>query len=58
MLCYRVAWLQTQGQVPDKEASMVKVTGDEVGWNVYNVLAHSSPRTMRSLRRAAVATRQ
>ena len=39
MLCYRVAWLQTQGQVPDREASMVKVTGDEVGWNVYNVLA-------------------
>ena len=40
MLCYRVAWLQTQGQVPDKEASMVKVTGDEVAWNVYNGLAN------------------
>lgn len=39
MLCYRVAWLQTQGLVPDKEASMVKVMGDEVGWRVYNVLA-------------------
>jgi alkylation response protein AidB-like acyl-CoA dehydrogenase len=39
MLCYRVAWLQTQGQVPDKEASMVKVTGDEVAWSVYNGLA-------------------
>jgi len=39
MLCYRVAWLQSQGLVPDKEASMVKVTGDEVAWRVYNALA-------------------
>ncbi len=39
MLCYRVAWMQTQGMVPDKEASMVKLMGDEVGFTVYNKLA-------------------
>jgi alkylation response protein AidB-like acyl-CoA dehydrogenase len=39
MLSYRVAWLQSQGQVPDKEASMVKVTGDETAFAVYNTLA-------------------
>ncbi len=39
MLCYRVAWMQSQGLVPDKEASMVKLMGDEVGFTVYNRLA-------------------
>ena len=39
MLCYRVAWMQTQGMVPDREASMVKLMGDEVGFAVYNKLA-------------------
>ena len=39
MLCYRVAWMQSQGMVPDREASMVKLMGDETGFAVYNELA-------------------
>jgi alkylation response protein AidB-like acyl-CoA dehydrogenase len=34
MLCYRVAWLQSKGQVPSYEASMSRVVGCELSQNV------------------------
>ena len=39
MLCYRVGWMQSQGMVPQKESSMVKVTGDLLFQEMYRGLA-------------------
>lgn len=37
MLCYRVAWLQSKGMVPNYEASMSKVFGSDLLYRVANV---------------------
>jgi alkylation response protein AidB-like acyl-CoA dehydrogenase len=39
MLSYRVAWMQVQGQVPVKEASISKVAASELGQRVARTLA-------------------
>ena len=39
MLSYRVGWMQSQGLVPDKEASMTKVWGDALTQRVYRFLS-------------------
>jgi alkylation response protein AidB-like acyl-CoA dehydrogenase len=42
MLCYRVAWLQVQGTIPNYESSMAKMFGSELnqrfGATAINVL--------------------
>jgi alkylation response protein AidB-like acyl-CoA dehydrogenase len=42
MLCYRVAWLQTKGVIPNYESSMAKMFGSELnkrfGATAVNVL--------------------
>lgn len=35
LIAYRVAWLQSQGQVPNKEASMSKLFGSELAQRIY-----------------------
>jgi len=39
MLSYRVAWMQSQGQIPQKEASMTKLWGDQQNQRVYKTLS-------------------
>jgi alkylation response protein AidB-like acyl-CoA dehydrogenase len=39
MMMYRGAWLQSQGAVPESEASMTKLMCDETGIKVYKTLA-------------------
>jgi alkylation response protein AidB-like acyl-CoA dehydrogenase len=39
MLSYRVAWMQSQGQIPQKEASMTKLWGDVLYMGVYRTCA-------------------
>lgn len=39
VLCYRVAWMQSQGMVPDREASMTKLRGDSNIQGVYRFLS-------------------
>lgn len=39
MVCYRVAWMQSQGLVPQKESSMVKAFGDTLFQDIYRGLA-------------------
>jgi len=34
LMCYRIAWLQSQGQVPNKEASISKVFGTETSQRI------------------------
>ena len=38
MLAYRVAWMQSQGMVPQRESSMTKFLGDETAKAVYRAL--------------------
>ncbi len=38
MLAYRVAWMQSQGMVPQRESSMTKFLGDETAKVVYRTL--------------------
>jgi alkylation response protein AidB-like acyl-CoA dehydrogenase len=38
MLAYRVAWMQSQGMVPQRESSMTKFLGDETAKAVYRTL--------------------
>ena len=39
MVCYRVAWMQSQGLVPQKESSMVKALGDTLFQEMYRGMA-------------------
>jgi alkylation response protein AidB-like acyl-CoA dehydrogenase len=39
MLSYRVGWMQAQGQIPQKEASMTKLWGDLQNQRVYKTLS-------------------
>ncbi len=39
MLSYRVAWMQSQGQIPQREASMTKLWGDQQNQRVYKTLS-------------------
>ena len=36
LLCYRVAWMQSRGMVPNAEASMAKIFGTELQQRVAN----------------------
>jgi alkylation response protein AidB-like acyl-CoA dehydrogenase len=37
MMCYQVAWMQSQGQVPNREASTCKAFGTEMILRMYNL---------------------
>jgi alkylation response protein AidB-like acyl-CoA dehydrogenase len=39
MLSYRIAWMQSQGLVPQKEASMTKFWGDDLDQQTYRTLS-------------------
>ncbi len=39
MLSYRIAWMQSQGLVPQKEASMTKFWGDDLDQRTYKTLS-------------------
>ena len=39
MLSYRIAWMQSQGLVPQKEASMTKFWGDDLDQRTYRTLS-------------------
>ncbi len=39
MVCYRVAWMQSQGEIPQKESSMVKAFGDTLFQEMYRGMA-------------------
>ena len=39
MVCYRVAWMQSQGLIPQKESSMVKALGDTLFQEMYRGMA-------------------
>ncbi|MBI4235787.1 MAG: acyl-CoA dehydrogenase family protein [Chloroflexi bacterium] len=41
MLSYRVAWMQSQGQVPVRESSMTKIWGDSAAQGLYRFLSHT-----------------
>lgn len=40
MLSYRVGWMQSRGEIPQKEASMTKFWGDELAQKVYRYSSH------------------
>ena len=40
MLSYRVGWMQSQGEIPVREASMTKFWGDEITQKVYRYFSH------------------
>ena len=42
LMCYRVAWMQSQGELPNKEASIVKVFSTEMMQHLYNLVIHAS----------------
>ena len=42
LMCYRVAWMQSQGELPNKEASIVKVFSTEMMQHLYNLVMHAS----------------
>lgn len=37
MMCYNVAWMQSQGEVPNKEASITKAFGSEMMTRIYRL---------------------
>ena len=37
MMCYNVAWIQSQGEVPNKEASITKAFGSEMMTRIYRL---------------------
>jgi alkylation response protein AidB-like acyl-CoA dehydrogenase len=37
MMCYNVAWMQSQGEVPNKEASITKAFGSEMMARIYRL---------------------
>lgn len=37
MMCYNVAWMQSKGQIPNKEASITKAFGYEMLQRVYQL---------------------
>ena len=37
MMCYNVAWMQSQGQIPNKEASITKAFGFEMLQRLYSL---------------------
>ena len=37
MMCYNVAWMQSQGQIPNKEASITKAFGFEMLQRLYRL---------------------
>lgn len=37
LLAYRVGWMQSQGQVPNKEAAMSKLMGSEIAQEIFDV---------------------
>ncbi|MCI0437623.1 MAG: acyl-CoA dehydrogenase family protein, partial [Chloroflexi bacterium] len=37
LMCYQVAWMQSQGQIPNKEASIAKVFGSEMMQRLYGL---------------------
>ena len=39
MVCYRVAWMQSRGEIPQKESSMVKAFGDTLFQEMYRGMA-------------------
>jgi len=41
MLCYRIAWMQSKGQVPVKEPSMTKFWGSSLAQGLYRFLSRS-----------------
>ena len=37
MMCYNVAWMQSEGQVPNKEASISKMMGSEIAQQIHQL---------------------